>query len=149
MGEFRPLYCLHCGQTLFSDDLDKCSACRKTGGMRDPAAPDALGDIVERKRQEPSPALLHSGSVPDALQQVAHGYWIFKVTITGLAFMFLGIFLLTSPAMRDDPRSLSLGNAIYGVVVILIGFGILVLPFLRFAQRRRPTGKEDDKVGPG
>jgi hypothetical protein len=49
VGTMRWLHCGHCGQTLLTDNLDKCDACGKLGPMMDPTSAAALKDLMSRK----------------------------------------------------------------------------------------------------
>jgi hypothetical protein len=39
MGDLRRVHCRHCGQTFLSDDLEKCAACLRVGGISEPGKP--------------------------------------------------------------------------------------------------------------
>ena len=56
MAEWRPVYCKYCGQTILSDNLEKCSGCERTGGLADAADPAAVAALVARKAEAPAPS---------------------------------------------------------------------------------------------
>ncbi len=140
MGEFRQLHCMHCGQTLLSDDLEKCSACGKIGGMRDPADAAALRDFVARKQAESGPM-----ATDEDLKQVLKTWVTIRWVLGGLVIIALGVLLMVAPDLRSDPQRLSLKDVAYGFVVILVGVAALARPFLRFPWGFQPSEKDKDQ----
>jgi ABC-type phosphate transport system substrate-binding protein len=44
-------YCIHCGQTFVSSDIDTCSLCQRPGGLVDPKDAPKTRSLVEKKEQ--------------------------------------------------------------------------------------------------
>jgi hypothetical protein len=125
MTGLRPLYCKHCGQTLLSDDLAKCSACGKMGGMIDPADEAGyLGMLVAQKQAEPEPAAREMG------RQIFRGYIWLRLVVPALVMIALGISMVVFPDLRDNPRKISFGDVVRAVITIFAGFVLIGLVFL-------------------
>lgn len=117
MSEDRRVYCSFCEQTYLTSDLEKCSLCRKAGGLVDPSSPAALGQLVASKRQQSSPAeqfqeVLATGvEIALLLRQL--------VLLVGLGVLLIGFgaVLIFVPDLRSNPRRLSYEE-------LLLGFGV-------------------------
>ena len=105
-GGLRWLYCVHCGQTLLADDLEKCSACGKVGGILDPSAPAALSDLAAKKRA--SGTMAESGPVEVAAAFIRG----VKLTLAGVVLIVLGIVLMTASLLPlfDNGRIYRFGS---------------------------------------
>lgn len=142
MGELRPVYCKFCRQTFLSDDLEKCSACGKVGGMTEPSEAASLRHLVEEKRPEIAPVPV-TGEHP--VVQVLHGYRMFKLIAAGIFLIGLGFFLILVPGLRDDPRKISAEDVVRGLCPMLIGGILLGLPLLVRWRGKSPRMKDEDR----
>ena len=155
MSDLRPLYCVYCGQTLLSDDMEKCSGCGKVGGIADARDQAAVAALIAQKppRYRPGPAAPTGGAEASPLGQAFSAYRSVRAVIRAVAWVVggafcigMGIWLLTSPMMRTDPRKFTLNDAMPGVTAIFVGVVLFALAFLSLFLRRRPQPKGGDKA---
>ena len=94
MSEERRVYCKFCEQTFLTDDLERCSLCRKTGGLLDPMSPTALTDLVTKKRPQSDPV----GQLHEDLEWDDDfgdfGYVMVSVIEFGILLFFWGVYLI-------------------------------------------------------
>jgi hypothetical protein len=142
MSDLRPVTCRYCGQTFLSDDLEKCAACGKVGGMREPSEADALARLVAQKQAEPR---IQSGAeFIETVRDVRR--WILG-SLTAVGFIALGLLLILAPDLRSNPRVIGSEDLVRGLVPILLGVALLGYLFYfypRFRRRRRAETAEQE-----
>jgi hypothetical protein len=155
MARLRPLYCRHCSQTLYSDDMERCSGCNKTGGIVDPADPaaieplskildvsgtDEVAELVADKKREPASPL-------SGLRQAARTYFMAWLGCGGVSCLFVGFLLLVTPILWSEPRGPSFSDAVPGLSALLAGAILLFLLIMPLLPRGR--GTKSHQAGPG
>jgi hypothetical protein len=142
MGDLLRVRCAHCEQEFLSDDLEKCSACGKVGGMSEVLSATALADLMAQKKQDatlppPPPPLRMAGEgIPEIIGSL-------KLGCAGLVCVVIGIALLMSPTFRDDPQKLTLKDAMTGLSAIFVGVVLLGLLAVGFLGGRSSADKDD------
>jgi hypothetical protein len=146
MGQLRPLYCKHCCQTLLSDDLEKCGACGKVGGILDPADQAAVAEDAKLRAfraardQDSSERVL-----VNPVGQLISCFRVARWTIGGIGCLVMGVYLLVDPRMRFNPDRLTFDDAWPGLIAILVGVALLAMAYLPLLLRRpsRLKGKAE------
>jgi hypothetical protein len=142
MSEARMVYCRFCDQTYLSTDLEKCSLCRKSGGVVDPMSPAALSDLVTKKREEID-AASQFNEVAGAALLAWRLFWLFAAGVAALA---LGAFLLFSPALRANPNQWSVSDAFPGLAAVTVGVVLLGFVFWIWRVAKAQAVARDDKT---
>ncbi len=141
MPQLRPMYCRHCRQTLYTDDMVKCSACGQTGGMLDPNDPAALEDLAAAKREEENAPLQAAGGILAAYRSL-------KLGCVGVGCLMMGVMLLSSPMMWSDPRGPTLNDAVPAVMAFLVGLFLLTIVVAPMFLGPGSSDRRDGPKGP-
>ena len=134
MGSLRPIYCRFCEQTLLSDNLERCSACGRVGGLFDSADdPSRLAALVAQKKAEPMPVSYTLG------QTARDTLWVYrslKLALSGLLCIGLGLAMIFVPDLRDKPSTISFSDVMKGSITSFVGLFLVGLVFL-FMRRAK------------
>ena len=136
MPQMRAVHCKHCGQTLYSDNIERCDACGKPleSALNVTDLP-VRSQFAEPQQQE------KQVSAASALQPIVAAYKLYRLVamfltllIAGPAIILLGIVLVINPpASGGGPWSF--GAALPGFCAILAGVGFMLLTAWRFQRR--------------
>ena len=132
MATMRRVYCRYCEQTYQTQDMERCSLCRKTGGLVDPMSPDAVPMKIEEANQP--------WNVPDvgtAVRSVLLARRLVIWTVGGFVLIGLGIWLALQPELRSDPQRFAINDLAVGSGPILAGLFLLIVSY--FTLRRLRT----------
>jgi hypothetical protein len=93
----------------------------------------------------PAPAKVKGAR--NALTSAVVWYHCIRWFIGGLCVIVLGIFLISSPDMRANPKRIELADLMPGIGAILVGIVIIVLPVVLLLRRRpRPASTDQKQV---
>jgi len=126
------VYCRYCEQTYQTDDMEKCSLCRKTGGLVDPLSPDAVPMKVEQPSNAPQAG--------DVVRSVLLARRLVLCAVGGFFLIALGIWLVLQPELRSNPQRFSINDLGIGIGPILAGLFLLIVAF--FTVRRLRAEKD-------
>jgi hypothetical protein len=140
MGDLRRVYCRYCGQTFLSDDMEKCSACLKVGGILDPMEAAAVQHLVDQKQQEPQ---LPSANLPSPYA----AFYALRLMLAGGFLIAVAISMLLVPQFRSYSQGLALTMIVLAVIIILIGAALIIFAVSCLASSGRPARK-DERMAP-
>jgi hypothetical protein len=137
MGQMRWVSCQHCGQTLFTDNTEKCDACGKPPGQQlNPSNPEALKELVARKQHEVD----MNRVIADAAVETFRVYRMIVGMVPGVIFIGVGTFLtIYPPGLAGTNNGWRLGPALPGLCMVAAGAGIMGLAIWVYRRRRKKT----------
>jgi hypothetical protein len=124
MAELQRVHCKHCGQTLLTNNTDKCDACGKPPVRdADPTDPAALRDLVAAKQREGGLARADRALQP--VTGVLHAYRMVRVVAGFSLFILVSVVLgmaLIVEATREGHWTVR--DLVPGVSAIVAGLAL-------------------------
>jgi len=137
MGEERRVYCKFCEQTFITDELDRCSLCRKTGGLLDPMSPGALTDMVTKKRELTDPANQLRKGLETGVNIILLVGQLFFYIAAGILATVIGGLIIFNLVFRANLEQWSLMDAILGFGATAVGLLFFLLAYLAWRGAKK------------